>query len=918
MATVDTEVLEQIDPQKFEELANSIEQFSTNAHTANLGLERMAKHIGGLGLPDSFTQKMSSTFKSSARDADYFAKELMKIKKHLNMEEGGEIKGFAKLAKGFDIDSVKRQISAAMSGIKKESLETLEAISKEAGATGSTLAALGTLGLAELNKRATEAAGGVTKYNELQAVLMKMQKQALQTGIAMGESFTDAGKSVGDFNTSLTRTIQTTNSTREEIMGVRKSLGEAFAAREVTDSIDSLNLGMQGVKSAINLTNVALTVSKATGMDSSKVAQMMTDVHLKLGGSLEDTALAFGHIRDAAKDSGLTFGAVGDSIVNSAKALKFYGSTVESITPMFKTFNASLKGIGKEGLTPELLDTFVSGLQQMSMGTRALLSLSAPGMRQGGMLGGALQMEQAMETGEGMGDIAQSIVETMKKFTGGQGILTREEAIESPAQSRNFVVQRQILGQLTGIKDAGKQNQMMQILQDIDKHGVSASDDAQDRLGELMAAGEATADETTTDLEKAVLKVDQAVNTQGGRIILELKGIARSLGAMDITQSIDEMINSMTSSTGRVDFKGIERILSSKEGELTSQLKNLNLTKEQRTQVQQQRTQVRKQIGEIKATSATSGIKKEYERMLSEAVKGFSKEAKEEFAKTGKIGIDTHKEIWEKASKVGSDRMKEIDKDLKNTNLPAEKRVALKSERAAIKEQMDEMQKAFKVNKGKGFVTRNEEKLTIAEKKEARVEREKMAGMATKPEPAKPEAKKAPTTPNTADGMQQEISKANKNIKDAVEIRTPGGTPLAPPAETTTAPKAEDKGLALPETKEAGPAQAPRGAHTQPPMADDVKRLAQKDQDRVMGIEIPATAKAGVDPESLKPVTKDMAAGTTATEASAAPQKTEHVLIIKLAVDSAGNIVTEQKAKELAEGISVRVLNGNVSENSLP
>ena len=132
----------------------------------------------------------------------------------------------------------------------------------------------------------------------------------------------------------------------------------------------------------------------------------------------------------------------------------------------------------------------------------------------GGILGGGLRVERAMETGEGVTDIMQSISETMKKF-GGPRILTREEAIESPAAERNFIIQRQILGQLMGIKDAGKQTQMMEALQAIDKHGVEASSGAKEKFGELMAAGEKVADETTDTLTKAQLQYQRTRITQG-------------------------------------------------------------------------------------------------------------------------------------------------------------------------------------------------------------------------------------------------------------------------------------------------------------------------------------------------------------------------------------------------------------------
>ena len=102
-------------------------------------------------------------------------------------------------------------------------------------------------------------------------------------------------------------------------------------------------------------------------MKSAEIAKIMSDAHLQLGLDLEDSALAMGHIADAARTSGIGFESTAKSIMTAAKSLKFWGGTVASVQPLFRSFSASLKGIGREGLTPELLETFVSGLSRMQM-----------------------------------------------------------------------------------------------------------------------------------------------------------------------------------------------------------------------------------------------------------------------------------------------------------------------------------------------------------------------------------------------------------------------------------------------------------------------------------------------------------------------------------------------------------------------
>jgi hypothetical protein len=528
----------------------------------------------------------------------------------------------------------------------KEMKETSETQFDEVGKAAKSLGAIGFMGL---RKKAVEALDKI-HFNKLQQDIYDVRKRALQTGMAFGETFDTAEKSAEGFSVSLLKTITTTRSTRDEVLGVRKAMEDAFAARETFDAITSLQGAMTGVQSAIDLTNVALTVATATGTDHTKVAGMMASAHLDLGLSVEDTALSMGSIADAAKGSGLHFKNVADTIVGSAKALKFYGTTIEAVNPLFKTFNQSLAGIGREGLTPDLLNKFVGGIQKMSFSTRALLGLSVPGgPAGGGILGGGLRMEQALQTGEGMGDIAQSISETMKKFGGGP-VITREEAIET-GRERDYMIQRQILGQLTGINDPGEANMMMGILQDIDRHGMAGSADSVSKLKEMMQKGEEVAEKTTTDLKKAELEFYSTTIGQGKELIdigKRMLGEIDEIGVRDFASKIFDVTKTIAGGgIGEINLETLEGslgTLGNEAAELASQLENWQGTEKEKKVVQER-------LGEVRGEMTEQQVTADYKREIMEALKAGDEKQRTQYARTGVAPEEIHEQVWEKVTK---------------------------------------------------------------------------------------------------------------------------------------------------------------------------------------------------------------------------------------------------------------------------
>lgn len=656
--------------------AQSLEEVGDAGNSTRAVMETIPGVMGELGKSASVSSENVTRF---AKEMFKFGKETDGLKSKLESLFSGSMFGDP-LAKLFSSGSAKK-IETTISGAVKDAVGTMhqafETLKMTASDTTGAVAAIGTIGFAAAKVEAMES---LKAYIGLEKQLMEMQKAALQMGMSFGEGFKEADDSVSFFESSMLDTMRTLQATDEELKKTRGVLKEAFSAREMFDSIEGLDASVSGVKSTINLTNVALAVSRSTGMDVADVAKRMTDMHLMLGSSLEDTALAFGHIKDAAKDSGLTYETVSSKIIESAKSLKYYGATVESISPVFKAFNQSLKGIGKEGLTPELLGDFVSGLQQMQMGTRALLGLRMPGAGGTGILGGALRVEQAMETGEGMGDVIKSISETMKKF-GGQQLLTREEALKNPAAERNFVIQRQILGMLTGIKDAGKQNQMMKILSDIDSHGMAGSKTAEDKFNELMSSGEKVADETTDSLTKAQLEYQRTRISQGDEFIKQLKILSSTLGLTGLAEASTKLIDTAASSQGKINFDVMGDLLK----DLVTEQENLRERLQDKSLDEKTRAGLEGSFQQTTESTARQELESKYVRAIIEAKEGL---------KPGeKLSGEAIANIMSQAQSNVLDRIQEIDSAIGEFAKDSPERRALVAEKTGLKDALSEFRK---------------------------------------------------------------------------------------------------------------------------------------------------------------------------------------------------------------------------------
>ena len=137
----------------------------------------------------------------------------------------------------------------------------------------------------------------------------------------------------------------------------------------------------------------------------------------------------------------------------------------------------------------------------MSIQNRAFISMMG-GIAQGrSALGGTLQLEVAMRTPEGMQKNLQALTSTLSQFAGGK-IITLEEAARNPQLEIQFQMQREMLAKVAGITDQQAQNRILEVLQNVQRGGMSQVDGAKE-LATLQEEGKSVQDKQSTEIGRA-------------------------------------------------------------------------------------------------------------------------------------------------------------------------------------------------------------------------------------------------------------------------------------------------------------------------------------------------------------------------------------------------------------------------------
>lgn len=219
--------------------------------------------------------------------------------------------------------------------------------------------------------------------------------------------------------------------------------------------------GTSAASGGITNLTAAMRFASATGMNMTTVGKYMQQNIRSLGREMSDTGMMFSALSLAQRDTNLSMSSVSSTVMESANGLKYYGTSVESLSNTFNAFVTTV-GKGKQELGKALFTDTVGQLNSMNFGLKAFLGMQSQLGQGRGAIGAGLEFEEALAEGR-TGEIFTSIREQMERLGGGE-VLTRKGALDT-GQETQYLMQRQLLSTLTGQADAGKLDTMMGIIQ---------------------------------------------------------------------------------------------------------------------------------------------------------------------------------------------------------------------------------------------------------------------------------------------------------------------------------------------------------------------------------------------------------------------------------------------------------------------
>jgi hypothetical protein len=467
-----------------------------------------------------------------------------------------EIKNASRMNNVFD--GVRKSIgsmSGASEAMKNVLTKSINSVQNDVAGLDGAIGAIGEITSAYAGKKIMEAMDkGFSGSLTLAKQLTDMQRSVASLGMSFGKTYENADAGAKLYMDRHAQIIGSLNATEEQLKAVAGAFKDTLSVDDQIANISELSNVQAKFGEQLTATSAVITIGSAKGMDNAEVASIISQSYTEFGETLGSAIKSFGDIEAAAEGSGLGFGKVAKSIQESTNTLKMFGGTIGSVAPMFRAFTKSLDE-GKKGLAPELLKKYTDGLAAMKLEQRALIGIQA-GMGAGGVgaIGAGLKMEAALETGEGMGEVSEGLISTLKQFGGGE-VVTREQALENPALERNFIVQRKLLQQMLGV-DTAQANETLKMLQGIDSSGIKGATDQEERLSDILTSGRDNQKQNTSDLDKAANLFKEAEITSSDKIVEAIKNLGDNLGVSDILRSVRAGLKESIESGGDIK-KGV-------------------------------------------------------------------------------------------------------------------------------------------------------------------------------------------------------------------------------------------------------------------------------------------------------------------------------------------------------------------------
>ena len=352
------------------------------------------------------------------------------------------------------------------------------------------------------------ASGVIANLVDAAGKANSFENAMLNAGMQGGNFYALVGKDASKFSDNLTAaTINISNkavlsanalgiSYSEALQRVQKAaadlpgtFGETF---ELTDSI-----GPMAQKHTYDIMTALSQVARGTGQaftDTVPLAKSLIEDFGKKGkGSAEDIAL----LAKTAKDTGIGIKDVNALALSVNDSFKMWGDQIDGTTSVLGKMSAALKdnGVGIKGQI-ELTKQLETGLLNTSLPMKGFIALSAGMQGAGGGVGAGLKVEKMLQD-RNIGGLVDMMQTALTKKTGTSQVMTLAQATEQPGREGEFIRQRMLLQQMSGIQDTGALNRVMEAMSKGSLGGGTDKTAGATALQEAMGMGKQLADSQT-------------------------------------------------------------------------------------------------------------------------------------------------------------------------------------------------------------------------------------------------------------------------------------------------------------------------------------------------------------------------------------------------------------------------------------
>jgi hypothetical protein len=371
-------------------------------------------------------------------------------------------------------------VTSTMANLSRIFLGTTQTTSAFAGQVQSLAAIISATLSPELGKLVSGVGAISPAFDALTGTTRQLKRDTFDLSSTYGLSYDQVIRKTLDYQNSV---LLANQFTFEGIDAVRKA---AINMAQYGLSIDEVTQTFDVAGTKQNLLSEGFLIATDSGIDSSKVFQMMAASVRTMGYDVETSSKPLVALESIARNTGLPLTQIGEKVFRTAQEFARLGLTVDGMAPIIQRFTDNL-GAGFKGLAVDEVNRLMQNLTgQINTTNAAFIAMQGGLARPGaGVAEAQLDFEDAFKNPV---EIMKSLTSTLAGVTGGK-IIKFEEARANPELANQFKLQRDLLAQLTGNRDPQSQRTLLSILADL-QSGRQLSSAQQATLEDVMKSGQ--------------------------------------------------------------------------------------------------------------------------------------------------------------------------------------------------------------------------------------------------------------------------------------------------------------------------------------------------------------------------------------------------------------------------------------------